>query len=138
MLRARIAPYYLKAGDGRPPNELEMILRIYFLLQWFNLSDPAANEALYDSRTMQIFDDIDLSEAPVLVETTICCFSHLLKRHYLRHLYKNAHRHFVICILANLYLVLKQLLRVAPTRKLSSAKRRIDERIPAMPDVYFG
>ena len=39
-LCALIAPVYPKAGDGRPPKELEMMLRVYFLQQWFNLSDP--------------------------------------------------------------------------------------------------
>ncbi len=39
-LCALIAPVYPKAGDSRPPKELEMMLRVYFLQQWFNLSDP--------------------------------------------------------------------------------------------------
>ena len=40
-----IAPVYPVAGNGRPPRDLEMMLRIYFLQQWFNLSDPAAEDA---------------------------------------------------------------------------------------------
>ena len=36
-----IEPYYAKAGNGRQPVGLERMLRIYFLQQWFNLSDPA-------------------------------------------------------------------------------------------------
>lgn len=69
-----IAPKYPKAGDGRPPKDLEMMLRIYFLQQWFNLSDPAAEESLYDSLSMRRFARIDLGESPVPDETTICRF----------------------------------------------------------------
>ena len=43
-----IEPFYPKAGNGRPPVGVERMLRIYFLQQWFNLSDPAVEEALYD------------------------------------------------------------------------------------------
>lgn len=44
-LCARMAPVYPKAGDGRPLRELEMKLRVYFLLQWFNVSDPGVEES---------------------------------------------------------------------------------------------
>src|SRR3954454_24458193 len=44
-----IEPFYPKPGNGRPPVGIERMLRIYFLQQWFNLSDPAVEEALYDS-----------------------------------------------------------------------------------------
>ncbi len=52
-LVALIEPHYPKAGAGRPPVGLERMLRIYFLQQWFNLSDPAVEDALYDSLTMR-------------------------------------------------------------------------------------
>ena len=55
-----IAAHYPKAGNGRQPLGMEKMLRIYFLQQWFNLSDPAAEEALYDSSAMRRFVDIDL------------------------------------------------------------------------------
>ena len=42
-----IEPYYPKAGNGRPPMPMETMLRIYFLQQWYSLSDQAAEEALY-------------------------------------------------------------------------------------------
>ena len=51
-LCALIEPFYPKAGNGRAPIGLERMLRIYFLQQWFNLSDPAVEEALYDSLAM--------------------------------------------------------------------------------------
>ena len=78
-----IAPVYPVAGNGRPPRELEMMLRIYFLQQWFNLSDPAAEDALYDSLSMRRFISLDLGEERAPDETTICRFRHLLERNKL-------------------------------------------------------
>ena len=77
----QIEPHYPKAGNGRPPVGLERMLRIYFLQQWFNLSDPAVEEALYDSVSMRAFVGIDLGLEPVPDETTVCKFRHLLERH---------------------------------------------------------
>jgi len=82
-LRALIEPYYPKAGNGRPPVGVERMLRIYFLQQWFNLSDPAVEEALYDSALMRSFVGIDLGREPVPDETTVCKFRHLLEEHQL-------------------------------------------------------
>jgi IS5 family transposase len=50
------------------------MLRIYFLQHWFNLSDPAVEEALYDSQAMRRFVGIDLGREPVPDETTVCRF----------------------------------------------------------------
>jgi IS5 family transposase len=82
-LCALIEPYYPKAGGGRPPVGLERMLRIYFLQQWFNLSDPAVEEALYDSAVMRGFVGIDLGREPVPDETTVCKFRDLLEEHQL-------------------------------------------------------
>jgi IS5 family transposase len=83
-LVALIAPHYPTAGRrGRPPMPLERMLRIYFLQQWFNLSDPAAEDALYDSETMRRFVGVDLGEDAFPDETTILHFRHLLERHRL-------------------------------------------------------
>ncbi len=77
-----IAPFYPKpSGAGRRPVGLDRMLRIHFLQHWFNLSDPAAEEALYDSRAMRRFAGIDLGNEPVPDETTICKFRHLLEAH---------------------------------------------------------
>ena len=62
---------------------VERMLRIRFLQHWFNLSDPAVEEALYDSRAMRRFVGIDLGREPAPDETTICKFRHLLERHNL-------------------------------------------------------
>lgn len=80
-LCALIEPHYPKAGNGRPPVGIEHMLRIYFVQQWFNLSDPAAEEALYDSMVMRDFVGIDLGREPVPDETTLCKFRHLLEEH---------------------------------------------------------
>jgi IS5 family transposase len=79
-LCALIEPVYPKAGNGRPPVGLERMLRIYFLQAWFNLSDPAVEEALYDSETMRRFVGIDLGLEAAPDETTVCKFRHLLER----------------------------------------------------------
>jgi len=79
-----IEPYYPKPqGAGRKPIGLERMLRIHFLQHWFELSDPGAEEALYDSRAMRLFVGIDLGNEPVPDETTICNFRHLMERNNL-------------------------------------------------------
>ena len=79
-----IKPYYPKPkGAGRRPIGIERMLRIHFLQHWFELSDPGAEEALYDSRAMRQFVGIDLGKEPVPDETTILNFRHLMERHNL-------------------------------------------------------
>lgn len=84
-LAAVIEPVYPKVSEqgGRPPIPLERMLRIYFLQLWFNLSDPAVEEALYDSVAMRGFVGIDLGSEGAPDETTICKFRHRLERHKL-------------------------------------------------------
>ena len=70
------------------------MLRIYFLQHWFNLSDPAVEEALYDSQAMRGFVGLDLGREPVPDETTVCRFRHLLEAHDLgRRLFDEVQRH---------------------------------------------
>jgi IS5 family transposase len=81
-LVALIAPHYPKPdGPGRPPLGLEKMLRIYFLQQWFNLSDPQAEDAIYDSESMRRFARVELGQDVVPDETTILRFRHLLEAH---------------------------------------------------------
>jgi IS5 family transposase len=80
-LVALVEPHYPKGETGRPPVGVERMLRIYFLQQWFDLSDPAVEDALYDSLTMRNFVGIDLGREPAPDETTVCKFRHLLERH---------------------------------------------------------
>lgn len=82
-LLALIEPHYAKVprGAGRRPIGAERMLRIYFLQQWFNLSDPLVEESLYDSRSMREFVGIDLGCEGAPDETTILKFRHLLEHH---------------------------------------------------------
>jgi len=59
------------------------MLRIYFLQHWFNLSDPGAEEALYESPVLRGFAGVDLGRAAAPDETTILNFCHLLEKHEL-------------------------------------------------------
>lgn len=80
-----IAPYYPKdpepVAGGRRPVGLERMLRIHFLQQWYALSDPGVEEALYDSTAMRRFVGIDLGQEGAPDETTVCKFRHLLEKH---------------------------------------------------------
>jgi IS5 family transposase len=80
-LTAVIEPYYPKGEGGRQPMGLEKMLRIYFVQQWFDLSDPAAEDAIYDSESIRRFVGVELCEDRVPDETTILRFRHLLERH---------------------------------------------------------
>ena len=82
-IQGLIEPHYPKAGNGTQPMPLARMLRIYFMQQWFNLSDPAAEDALYDSESMRGFAGIELVEDAVPDESTILRFRHLLEQHKL-------------------------------------------------------
>ena len=82
-LCALVEPYYPKAGQGRPAVGVERMVRMYFVQQWFDLSDPGVEEALYDSIVLRQFVGIDLGREPVPEETTVCKFRHLLEEHKL-------------------------------------------------------
>ncbi len=83
QLLALIEPHYPKAGRGRQPLGLEKMLRIYFVQHWFNLSDPGAEDALYDSESIRRFVGVELGDDVVPDETTILRFRHLLEKHQL-------------------------------------------------------
>src|SRR5437660_322324 len=135
-----VAPHYPKPGNGRPPVGVERMLRIYFLQQWFNLSDPAVEEALYDSGVMRecapqaqdcthrryrYKDRIDeVERAKNRTKSTVRSkVEHVfavmklkfgfVKLRY-RGLKKNATQLFAVCALVNLYLARKKLLLLAP------------------------
>ncbi len=83
-LCALIEPHCPKAredGAGRRPIGLERMLRIHFLQQWYALSDPGVEEALYDSEAMRRFVGIDLGREGAPDESTVLQFRHLLERH---------------------------------------------------------
>ena len=81
-LVALIAPYYPEGKNGRPPFSLHSMLRIHFLQQWFSLSDPAMEEAFFDTPLYSEFAQLEaLSRLPD--ESTILRFRHRLEKHKL-------------------------------------------------------
>jgi IS5 family transposase len=80
-----IAPHAPAPGakGGRPPFAVETMLRIHFVQQWFNLSDPAMEEALYDTPMFREFAGLDAGEDNLPDESTILRFRHLLEAHNL-------------------------------------------------------
>src|SRR5271155_5098578 len=83
QIQALIEPHYPKAGNGTQPMPMERMLRIHFMQQWFNLSDPAMEDALYDSESMRRFAGIELIDDAVPDESTILRFRHLPEQHRL-------------------------------------------------------
>ncbi len=82
-LEGLIGPHYVKPRKGRPQMPLSVMLRIYFLQQWYDLSDPGAEEALYDIHSMRNFAGLELGRNAIPDETTILNFRHLLEHHHL-------------------------------------------------------
>lgn len=84
-LYALIEPHYPKGSPagGRPPLPLGRMFRIYCLQQWYNLSDPGAEDALYDSITMRRFAGVSTDADVIPDETSILNFRRLLERHQL-------------------------------------------------------
>ena len=80
-LEAVVRSVYPDLGNGRPPIGLSKMVRIYCMQQWFQLSDPGMEDALYDMESMRRFAGIELGTDPVPDETTICRFRHLLEVH---------------------------------------------------------
>ena len=85
-----IEPYYPQGKRGRPPIGIEKMLRMYLLQIWFNLSDPATEDAIYDSYAMRKFTEIDFMTEAVPDETTLCKFRHLLEKNDLNKLFFDA------------------------------------------------
>jgi len=73
-----IEPHYPVAGRGRRPYPLASMLRVHLMQNWFALSDPAMEEALYEIASLRAFARLSLSE-PIPDETTILNFRHLLE-----------------------------------------------------------
>ena len=82
VLEDRIRPHYPKAGNGRRPYPLRVMLRIHCVQLCYNLSDPGMEDLLYEAESVRRFVGLKLSEA-LPDETTILNFRHLLERHQL-------------------------------------------------------
>jgi len=78
-----IKPFYSQKGNGRPPMDLLLMIKIHCLQQWYNLGDEAIEEAIYDRSSFQKFLNIDLMLKPIPDETTVLNFRHLLEQHNL-------------------------------------------------------
>ena len=78
-LESIIKPHYPKAGNGRRPYPLSTMLRIHCMQHWYNLSDPAMEDALYEIASMRQFSGLSLDKA-IPDYTTIMNFRHLLER----------------------------------------------------------
>ena len=78
VLLKLIEPHYPVAGRGRRPYPLESMLRVHLMQNWFALSDPAMEEALYEIASLRAFAHLSLNE-PIPDETTILNFRHLLE-----------------------------------------------------------
>lgn len=85
-----IEPHYPSGKRGRPSMGIERMLRMYLLQVWFNLSDPATEDAIYDSYAMRKFTGIDFMTENVPDETTLCKFRHLLEKHGINKLFFDA------------------------------------------------
>ena len=76
----RVAPFYPTGERGRPPRDLEQMIRIYLLQDWFGLNSREAEEILYENRAMREFARIDLWKEPVPEESTLRNFLRLLRK----------------------------------------------------------
>ena len=134
-LEARIEPHYPKAGRGRRPYPLAVMLRIHVVQLCYNLSDPAMEDLLYEAESARRFCGLTLSE-PIPDESTILHFRHLLERHALgRELFAAINAH-----LARRGLLLREGTIVDATiiEAPSSTKNRLGERDPEMHQAKKG
>jgi IS5 family transposase len=137
-----IEPHYPKPGKGTQPLGLEKMLRIHFVQHWFNLSDPAAEDAIYDSEAIRRFVRVELGEDRVPDETTILRFRHLLEKNDLSRAIFNE----IGSLLEEKRLLLKQGTIVDATiiSAPSSTKNKTQSRDPEMKQTrkgntwYFG
>ena len=79
-LESVIEPHYPKVGNGRRPYPLSTMLRIHYMQQWYSMSDPAMEDALYEIASMRLFAGLSLDGA-IPDHTTIMNFRHLLERY---------------------------------------------------------
>jgi|SRR5581483_1306557 len=82
-LVALVSPYLPEGKRGRPPFAPESLLRIHFMQQWFNLSDPAMEEALHDMPLFREFAGLEGWDEKLPDESTILRFRHALEEHKL-------------------------------------------------------
>ena len=82
-LEAMVEPHYPRVGQGGRSAALSIMLRVFFVQQWFRVSDSGIEEALYDSVAVRRFAGVDLERAPAPDVTTVSRFRQLLEAHEL-------------------------------------------------------
>lgn len=80
QLERKVKKFYPKAGNGRRPYPLSVMLRVHCMQLFYNLSDPAMEDALYEIESMRRFAGLSITGA-IPDETTILNFRHLLEKH---------------------------------------------------------
>ncbi|OMH27012.1 IS5 family transposase [Motiliproteus sp. MSK22-1] len=134
-LESVIEPYYPKAGNGRRPYPLMTMLRIHCMQQWYSMSDPAMEDALYEIASMRLFAGLSLDK-PIPDHSTILKFRHLLERHNLaRKIFDE-----VSNWLAEAGVLVKEgsLIDATIIEALSSTKNKTGERDPEMHQTKKG
>ena len=134
-LEARIRPYYPKAGRGRRPYDLSVMLRAHCVQVFYNLSDPGMEDLLYEAESVRRFVGLRLSD-PLPDESTLLHFRHLLEEHQLgQGMFAEIHRH-----LEDQGLRLREGTIVDATiiEAPSSTKNRTGQRDPEMYQVKKG
>lgn len=92
QLEKKLARYYSKGESGRPPYPLNTMLRVHCMQLFYNLSDPAMEDALYEIESMRRFANLHLDRLPD--ETTILNFRHLLEKHRLgKEIFNTVNKH---------------------------------------------
>ncbi len=79
-----IRPYYPAGKKGRPPKNLETMLRMYLIQEWYHLSASGTEDAVNDSYSLRSFMHLDFLNEQVPDSTTLLHFRHLIETHKLR------------------------------------------------------
>ena len=134
-LESIIKPHYPKAGNGRRPYPLSTMLRIHCMQNWYSLSDPAMEDALYEIASMRLFASLSLDKA-IPDHTTIMNFRHLLERKGLaRKLFKEVNQWLTE---ANVLLKEGTLVDATIIEAPTSTKNKAGERDPEMHQTKKG
>jgi IS5 family transposase len=121
-----IRPFYPKGEQGRPPLGIELMLRMYLLQIWFNLSDEMTEDSIYDSYSMRCFMCLNFLEQQVPDATTLLKFRHLLEEHHLGEKMFNAIKELLeanVCMMHGGTIIDATILNAPSSTKNVSGKR---------------
>jgi IS5 family transposase len=135
QLEAIIEPFYPKPGSGRRPYLLSTMFRIHYMQHWYNMSDPAMEDALYEITSMRLFAGLSLDSA-IPGHTTIMNFRHLLEKHKLsRQLFNEVNQWLSS---AGIYLKEGTIVDATIIKAASSTKNKANARDPEMHQTQKG